>query len=154
MDSKFLDILDKYHKEKAIPDKEYALLKGFYFSYKNAIHENHNKADKTFEKLLDIIIKEIANPFLFQPYHKKIITLMWGVLLAGIVATIFTEIWPIPIVINFQLYRMTVFLFIFGLIYSSNYLIKLFDAGLFSKIVSSGIIIALFYPTLKHSLFF
>ena len=83
-------------------------------------------------------------------YHKKIITFFWGILVIALIATIFSEIYPIAIVLNLQLYRATVFLYFFGIIYLSNCLFNiLIKDNLSLKIASTGMIASLFIGNFK-----
>lgn len=83
-------------------------------------------------------------------YHKKALAFFLGVFILALISTIFSEIYPVAIVLNLHAYRATVFLYIFILMYLSNYLvntIKKNDLGL--KIASAGMMASLFIGNFK-----
>jgi len=83
-------------------------------------------------------------------HHRKIVTFLLGILILAIIGTIFTEIYPTAIIVNLQLFRATLFLFIFGAIYLSNYLVNLLKhKNLGLRIASAGMLGSLFIGNFK-----
>jgi len=83
-------------------------------------------------------------------HHKKVLVFFLGILILAVISTIFSEIYPLAIVLDLHAFRATVFLFIFILIYLSNYLVKTIkDGGLGLKIASAGMITSVFIGNFK-----
>jgi len=83
-------------------------------------------------------------------HHKKVITFFWGIFILALIATIFSELYPVAIILNLQLFRATIFLFVFGIIYLSNYLIDIVvKSNLGLKIAATGMLASLFIGNFK-----
>ncbi len=75
MHEKFLNKLNRYLQEKKINEKYHHILKGFYFSFKNAVKNTSTKEEEYipyFAKLLEMICEQLKNPYQFDLYHEKI----------------------------------------------------------------------------------
>jgi hypothetical protein len=83
-------------------------------------------------------------------HHKKVITFFWGIFILASIATIFSELYPVAIILNLQLFRASVFLFVFGAIYLSNYLTDIvIKCNLGMKIAAAGMLASLFIGNFK-----
>jgi glycerol-3-phosphate O-acyltransferase len=71
----FLEKLDIASKQKLIPSKLSQILVKFYHSYAYAI-DNNGFNIQDYEALLcqflDLVLKQLASPYLFEPYHEHI----------------------------------------------------------------------------------
>lgn len=70
----FLEILASYKNRHLLTERQADNIKSFYTSYLASIDESHSKLEleKIFFSFLDLIKKQIENPYPFQLYHKKI----------------------------------------------------------------------------------
>jgi len=66
--------INNLYKTKKISKKYLDILLDFFYSYSKATKNyiSTNELNILFNTLLDLLIKQFTNPFLFSPYHKKI----------------------------------------------------------------------------------
>jgi glycerol-3-phosphate O-acyltransferase len=61
-------------EKKAIPEKQYRILLGFFEQYQKAAHKTApaEAIDQLFETLLYLMLEQIKNPYAFGSYHKRV----------------------------------------------------------------------------------
>lgn len=68
-------------------------------------------------------------------YNNKLIAFLFGILILGLIGIIFTEFYPMQIIMTATLFRSFVFLKVIMIVYISNCLVKFYNAD-FKKILS------------------
>ena len=85
-----------------------------------------------------------------KEHHKKVLVFSLGIFILALISTVFSEIYPLTIVLNLHAFRATFFFFIFGIPYLSNYLAKtMINGKLGVKVATAGLIASLFIGSFK-----
>tara|TARA_Y100000310_G_C20698521_1_gene827477 strand:+ start:381 stop:2309 length:1929 start_codon:yes stop_codon:yes gene_type:complete len=85
-----------------------------------------------------------------KDHHKKILTFLLGIFILVLIGTIFAEIYPLTIVLTLHLYRVTILVIVFAIIYLSNFTMALVSRdNLGFKIVGAGLIASAFIGNFK-----
>lgn len=77
--------------------------------------------------------------------HRVLTTFVAVIGIMILVGIIFTEIMPLPMVMQVQLLRSSKFLVIFSLIYGAGYVCKLYEGDLVSKLIAVGLAMEMFF---------